>query len=262
MGFFDMKAICAVCEKEVGLNRHKIADKNCICPSCFKDAGFNIGMAHKPIKQMTVEDIHFAIEAKNTNNDELSSFNPSKKIGTFVEFDDTQKKWLILTGFLGKRDKSKVFNYSDIVDFELLEDGESVTQGGLGRALVGGALFGGAGAVVGGVTGKRKNKAICNSLKIKVTLRDVNNPLIYITFLNTATKKDGFMYKTNYQLAHECLSAFQIICNEQEVLINNNGSNKIAGSAADEIKKFKNLLDEGILTQDEFDAKKKELLSL
>lgn len=33
-------------------------------------------------------------------------------------------------------------------------------------------------------------------------------------------------------------------------------------SAADEIKKYKNLLDEGILTQDEFDAKKKELLGL
>lgn len=33
-------------------------------------------------------------------------------------------------------------------------------------------------------------------------------------------------------------------------------------SAADEIKKYKNLLDEGILTQEEFDAKKKELLGL
>ena len=33
-------------------------------------------------------------------------------------------------------------------------------------------------------------------------------------------------------------------------------------SAADEIKKFKGLLDEGIITQEEFDAKKKELLGL
>jgi len=33
-------------------------------------------------------------------------------------------------------------------------------------------------------------------------------------------------------------------------------------SAADELKKFKELLDEGILTQEEFDAKKKQLLGI
>ncbi|MFJ5566537.1 SHOCT domain-containing protein [Lysinibacillus xylanilyticus] len=37
-------------------------------------------------------------------------------------------------------------------------------------------------------------------------------------------------------------------------------SNQI--SAADEILKFKQLLDEGILTQEEFDAKKKQQLSI
>ena len=35
-----------------------------------------------------------------------------------------------------------------------------------------------------------------------------------------------------------------------------------ATSAADELKKFKDLLDAGIITQEEFDAKKKELLGL
>ena len=33
-------------------------------------------------------------------------------------------------------------------------------------------------------------------------------------------------------------------------------------SAADEIKKFKELLDAGIISQEEFDAKKKQLLGL
>lgn len=39
------------------------------------------------------------------------------------------------------------------------------------------------------------------------------------------------------------------------------GTNQ-AVSAADEIVKFKELLDQGILTQDEFDAKKKQLLGI
>ena len=33
-------------------------------------------------------------------------------------------------------------------------------------------------------------------------------------------------------------------------------------SSADELKKYKELLDEGIITQTEFDAKKKQLLNL
>lgn len=35
-----------------------------------------------------------------------------------------------------------------------------------------------------------------------------------------------------------------------------------AVSAADELKKFKELLDSGVITQEEFDAKKKQLLGL
>ena len=36
----------------------------------------------------------------------------------------------------------------------------------------------------------------------------------------------------------------------------------VAASSADELKKFKELLDAGIITQEEFDAKKKELLGI
>lgn len=39
-------------------------------------------------------------------------------------------------------------------------------------------------------------------------------------------------------------------------------SNSSTVSTADELKKFKDLLDEGILTQEEFDAKKKQLLGI
>ncbi len=35
-----------------------------------------------------------------------------------------------------------------------------------------------------------------------------------------------------------------------------------SASSADELKKFKELLDSGIITQEEFDAKKKQLLRL
>jgi hypothetical protein len=179
-----------------------------------------------------------------------------------IEFDDSQKKWLVPDGFMGKKKNPKVYNYSDIVDFELLEDGESITKGGIGRAVAGGLLFGGVGAVVGGVTGGKKSKAICKSLKIKITVNDINNPVVYINLLTTETKKDSFTYKTVYKATQECLSVLELICKGQERTESNNINTQTQASSADEILKFKSLLDSGIITQEEFEAKKKQLLGV
>lgn len=260
MGFFSLKEICGICEQEVGLNRFRIADKKWVCKSCFKKANLKmIGDNGKPITEMTVEAIQNAILAQEENKLELGDFNPTKKIGSYMEFDDNNKKWLILSSFLGKRDKSTVYNYSDIVDFELLEDGESVSSGGLGRAVVGGALFGGAGAIVGSVTGKKKSESICSSLKLKITLNNINAPVVYVNFIETDYKKSGILYKNIYKQAQECLSVLQLICNQQQPVALTNETQNI--SVTDEILKYKNLLDMGAITQEEFDMKKSELLN-
>ena len=172
MGFFDLKVTCSICNKETGLNRYQIANKGWICKDCFKKCGFNLAT---PIKKMTVEDIMNALDKNDENKRNFEQFNATKIIGNF-EIDDNSKKWIINNkGLFSKNVVPKIFNYSDIVDFELLEDGESIAKGGLGRAVVGGVLFGGIGAVVGGITGKKKSKPVCNSLKIKITLNDINN---------------------------------------------------------------------------------------
>ncbi len=257
MGLFGKKGECAICHRDVSISYFKTAEKQFLCSKCYDKCGFK---SLAPINKMTVEDIKAAIRVQEANAEELSKFNTTKKIGDLIEFDDNQKKWLIPDGFLGKKKNPKIYNYSDIVDFELLEDGETITKGGLGSAVAGGMLLGGVGAVVGGVTGKKKNKAICNSLKIKITLNNINNPVVYINFLAAATKKESLTYKTLYNSAQECLSVLQLICSSQEASSEN--SNVATTSNADEILKYKKLLDEGILSQEEFDAKKKQLLGL
>lgn len=47
---------------------------------------------------------------------------------------------------------------------------------------------------------------------------------------------------------------------EDKVRANKNGSAQV--TSADELKKYKDLLDSGVITQEEFDAKKKQLLGL
>ncbi len=261
MGFFSMKVVCSVCENECGLNRFQIKDKGWVCPKCFKEAGLS---ATSPVRTMSAEDIKNIIAKKKVDADKLMSFNITKEIGAYLKVDENRKEWYIPDGFLGKTKNPRIHSYDDVLDFELLEDGGSIAKGGLGRAVAGGLLFGGVGAVVGGVTGKKKSKQTCTSLKIKITLNDMTTPTEYINLITTETKKSSFIYQTCEKQAQEILSLFQVMCeqnkNAQEELQSNSVIQEI--SSADEIKKYKTLLDDGIITQEEFDAKKKQLLGL
>ena len=62
----------------------------------------------------------------------------------------------------------------------------------------------------------------------------------------------------------KCNSADVISITEEEVenLSKTQDTKQTNISQADELKKFKELLDNGVITQEEFDAKKKQLLGL
>lgn len=246
--FFAKK--CAICGQKAPF---KIANKNYLCVNCFKKCGFN---DFSTLKSMTPEAIHNKISENHESFQLLNSFVATKKVGQHIEFDDNNKLWCI-PGFF-----KKIYNYSDIVDFELLENGESIatkTKGGLGRAVAGGLLFGATGAIVGGVTGTKKSEStnICTSLKIKITLKNINDPVTYVQFIPS---NDLESYETKFSMAQECMSIFQLICDNQKEIGNNDSTATF--SVPDEILKYKNLFDSGIISQEEFDEKKKQLLGL
>jgi len=194
-------------------------------------------------------------ENAKTLNEAQRLLHATKKVGKYIEIDDVNKKWRIPDGLKGL---NKIYDYSDIIDFELLEDGKSITKGGIGSAIVGGALFGGVGAIVGGVTGSKTTKDICNKLEIKITVKNIQVPTAYINFINFPVKTSNPIYQTAYNSAQECLSLLQLMCNYQEQQIQKEEINYM--SSADELAKFKKLLDDGVITQAEFDKKKQQLL--
>lgn len=137
-----------------------------------------------------------------------AAFSPTKKIGSYLWVDDTNKKWCIPQGKL----KKTVYSYSDIMNFELIEDGNTVTSGGLGRAVAGGLLFGGVGAIVGGATGGKKTKATCSKLQVKIVVKNINSPVLYIDLIAAEIKKDTPIYKEAIVAAQEIVAVLQIIC--------------------------------------------------
>lgn len=116
--------------------------------------------------------------------------------------------------------KQKVGNkewleFSDLLNYDLLEDDSLVTSGGVGQALIGGAIFGGFGAVAGGITGKRTQKKKVESLYIKATVNNFGSPCIMIPLITKPTKTNSKEYQTAFNLAHQILSAFDVIAHNK-----------------------------------------------
>ena len=259
MGFFSLKATCAICEKDCGLNRFQIKDKLWVCPNCFKAAGLT---ATSPVRTMTPDVIKSMIAKREADANKLASFQITKQVAGWLKVDENAREWFISDGFAGGVKNPRIHSYDEVLDFELLEDGGSIVKGGLGRAVAGGVLFGGVGAIVGGATGKRKGKPTCTSLKIKITLNDMTTPTEYINLISTETKKSSMLYQTCEKQAQEILSLFQVMCESNKAAQSVPTQTVQEQSAADEIVKFKRLLDSGVITEDEFEAKKKQLLGL
>ena len=195
----------------------------------------------------------------------INDFEITKKfnygLNNYFFVDENKKEWTIPKSHLSSN-FLRVYKYSDIIDFELIENGNSISKGGIGRAIIGGKLFGDVGAIVGGSTGKRTNISTCNLLRIKITVRDSNNPVSYINFITGGNfKKNESFYKENFNLAQQILSFLQLMC-DQNTVNNVSTTENSTNSSADEIKKYKELLDIGAITQEEFDIKKKQLLDL
>ena len=111
-----------------------------------------------PIRAMSAEQIKGLIKKKEDSLQELRSLTITKDFGSYIKFDENNRKWFVPDGMFGGVKNPIVYSFDDIVAFELLEDGNSITKGGTGRAIAGGLLFGGIGAIVGGSTGKRSRK--------------------------------------------------------------------------------------------------------
>lgn len=144
------------------------------------------------------------------------SFSATKKVGTLfsgIHIDERSKSFKLV----GAREfTTKTFDYSDLIDCELLEDGHSIIKTtALPKAIAGGLLFGGIGAVVGGVTGKKTENKYCNKLTVKFTVRNCRHYSINFDLIRKKTKKDSSDYKKAFNTAQKMISAAKVIQSEQ-----------------------------------------------
>jgi hypothetical protein len=157
---------------------------------------------------------------------------------------------------------SKIFIGQDILEYEIRVDNEVVitsktkSKKGVGKALVGGALFGGAGMIAGAVAGNGKSKT-------SQSQKEIHHYMLVLK-VNDIITPSFVIELPSLQTAEEVAATLEIICQFENKIEENDelesDKNNSHLDKFDEIKKYKELLDVGIITQEEFENKKKKLL--
>lgn len=223
--------------------------------------------ATKKIGNLEVDEIHelFRIPSAEANIKKTSAM---KSIGKGVLALYTLGASLAIEYAL--KPNATIFSFEELIDFDLLENNNSIASGGLGRAIAGGLVLGGVGAVVGGVTGRRKIKGTCEMLVLQISTNNMFFPNLMITYINKEVKKKDKKYINALNDARTTISGLNIIIQQNEqkkvtkvsIEADNSKSKEDANNPYEELKQLKELLDMGIISQEEFETKKKELLNL
>ena len=120
---------------------------------------------------------------------------------------------------------------------------------------MGGAIFGTVGAVVGSQTAKGKSSI--SQMYICVYTKQSNRSFVKINLINSATSTDSGAYIDAKDRALLIMSKFAIMQHEDREEAERKSS---YSDAAEQIKKYKELLDCGAITREEFEDIKKKLM--
>ena len=177
--------------------------------------------------------------------------------------------------FLVKVDSAwKILPFNRLVSYELCRDGSSIVSGNAGGALVGGLLFGVVGAVAG-AAGPRSVNKYCTELYVSIV--DSEAQRYKIPLITERVSEESMDYRVAMDRAREMLSILDTISANCKSMVTptqppersvhaieapQTVSEGLSDEAVRELKTYKELLDAGIITQEEFDAKKKQLLGL
>lgn len=112
----------------------------------------------------------------------------------------------------------EVINIKEITSYELVQNDNVVSKGGLGAAVAGGLLLGGIGAIVGSQVGAKHTKQRISIFRIKLITTDFNRPVLYVDLLPLGKMyTDTIMYKATLEKADKVLSVLYNLSSDIKV---------------------------------------------
>ncbi|MEH7112416.1 SHOCT domain-containing protein [Neobacillus niacini] len=224
------------------------------------------------LEKSTEEEESLLKELESNGLSASQIFHDKMKLDRYIVFDENKKMILFVNS-----DNIRGYNYRDILQSKVLEDGREILDttrsGATTGAVIGAALGGGIGAVVGGIVGAQDSSSR-ESVTVKVVVNDTLEPSFEIELLSRDIKggedyvyTQSETYKNAYKSAQYLHDKVSILIRQAEELNKMEKSEKsqdapkVNGSSiADEIRKLAELKVEGLITEDEYENQKKRLM--
>ena len=205
----------------------------------------------------------------NTNNFTASFIIRNWEERYMIAIDDDRRKIIYINE---NKNIKQIFEFKDVISVNLIEDSNIIYSKSaartIGGGIIGGIIGGGAGAVIGGLSGSSEGSKVIDSIKVKILLQNNQTSAIYIDCLNSSvgTRSDSFTYKLAIEEAIKITDKISVIINliEREgksthIDSDENKSTNIF-SLTEELEKLYNLKEKGIVSEDEYEIIKKELI--
>ena len=90
--------------------------------------------------------------------------------------------------------KIQLIDLNNVIDVEIIEDNQVINKVSnssmIGRAVVGGVLTGGVGAIIGGHTAKSKTTKVVKEISLRFRMNDMDNPYYDVIVFNDSKGLD------------------------------------------------------------------------
>lgn len=186
----------------------------------FLLSGLFLWLAKREEKRSTSEITNKHKSEAKTKNNETQSKRVNKKLNVYEPTHIILKRIFDInenTGDIRLMNK-EVINIKEITSYELVQNDNVVSKGGLGAAVAGGLLFGGIGAIVGSQVGAKHTKQRISIFRIKLITTDFNRPVLYVDLLPLGKMyTDTIMYKATLEKADKVLSVLYNLSSDIKV---------------------------------------------
>jgi hypothetical protein len=192
-----------------------------------------------------------------------------------IAFNESKRRIGLLERTPAGQPTHRDIAYADVISCELHEDGIAITKTSrssqLGGALVGGLVFGGLGAVVGGLSGKRVSADKVRRIDLRLLVNDTASPQFSLCFLDVEAKQGWLIYRQAMERARLWYGIVEVLIKQadQEAAASTAPPGRPVSApalsavprVADELKKLAELRAMGVLSEAEFAQQKAKLLA-
>jgi len=126
-----------------------------------------------------------------------------------LKVDSRNKQIAILSS---QYSSPKILKFPEIIGCDVIKDNSTIASSGVGRAVVGGLLAGGAGAIVGATT--RKSKNVVSDLRIYIKTTNIDDPLITLKLIQKQIERNSSQYKKIIEFAEKFQATMDSIMNQ------------------------------------------------